>query len=137
MSLRPLPSATRSPFVSRARRLAAAASLITLMAVLAVLLALFLTAGQPEPWWPRTNASSPTSTHTSTAPALRREECGLIAGPARTYCEQDTHSPLSPRPLTPSGHQVARAVWRLVPIGSGLAALIVWRRSKARTRGGC
>ncbi|MBE8477449.1 hypothetical protein [Streptomyces justiciae] len=139
MSIRPLLPASRSPFVSRARRLAAAAAIVAMMAVLAVLLALLITAGRPEPWSPRSNAISPTHIHTSAsaAPATGREECDLIAGPARTYCEHDTRTPLSPRPLTPSGHDVARVVWRLLPIGSTLAALIIWRRSRARTRGGC
>ncbi|KUN29287.1 hypothetical protein AQJ23_00400 [Streptomyces antibioticus] len=135
MSMRPFLPAPRSPFVSRARRLAAAAAIIGLLSVLAVLLALLITAGRPEPWWPRDNATSPTDTPTSPAPALRREECDLIAGPARTYCEHDTHTPLSPRPLTPSGHEVARTVWRLVPIASTLTALIIWRRCRAHARG--
>ncbi|MCW8384104.1 hypothetical protein [Streptomyces justiciae] len=139
MSLRSFLPAPRSPFVSRARRLAAAAGIIAMMAVLAVLLAVLITAGRPEPWSPRSNAISPTHTHTSSsaAPASGREECDLIAGPARSYCDHDTRTPLSPRPLTPSGHDVARVVWRLLPIGSTLAALIIWHRSRARNRGGC
>ncbi|AZP22834.1 hypothetical protein EJC51_46470 [Streptomyces aquilus] len=136
MSMRPFPSAPRSPFVSRARRLAAAAAVIGVLSVLAVLLTLLITAGRPEPWWPRDNFTSPT--HASPVPAPRREECDLSAGPARTYCEHDTHTtPLSPRPLTPSGHDAARAIWRLVPIGSTLTALIIWRRCRAHARGDC
>lgn len=132
MSIRPLLPGARSPFVSRARRLAAAASLIAMMAVLAVLLARLITAGLPEPWSPR---PGPTSlAHATASPVSHREGCDLIAGPARTYCEHDR---LSPGLLAPRGQDVARAVWRLVPIGAGLAALIVWRRSRARTRGRC
>ncbi|WP_329331212.1 hypothetical protein OG866_00255 [Streptomyces sp. NBC_00663] len=132
MSIRPLLPASRSPFPSRARRLAAAAGVIGVIAMLAALVALLITAGRPEPWWSQADATSHTSA--SAAPAPRREGCDLIAGPARTYCE---HDPVSPGPLAPSGQDVARAVWRLIPIASGLAALIVWRRSRAHTRGGC
>lgn len=132
MSIRPLLPGSRSPFVSRARRLAAAASLIAMITVLAVLLARLITAGLPEPWSPRPGPTRPA--HATASPAPHREGCDLIAGPARTYCER---SPVSPGPLAPSGQDVARAVWRLVPIGAGVAALIVWRRSRPRTRGGC
>ncbi|WP_327591486.1 hypothetical protein [Streptomyces chartreusis] len=109
----------------RSRRLAAAASALALIAVVASVLVLAVGAGVPEAWWPRTGHA-----FAANEPHADREACALIVGPAKEYCERGTESTASSE--EPGG---AGAEWRLVLAGAGVAALVVWRwRSSAGRR---
>nr|WP_107905371.1 hypothetical protein [Streptomyces chartreusis] len=106
-------------------RLAAAASALALIAVVAGVLVLAVGSGVPEPWWPRTGHA-----FAADAPHADREACALIVGPAKEYCERGntTSAPTE----KPDG---AGAAWRLGTAGAGVAALVVWRwRSSAGRR---
>ncbi|TLS45768.1 hypothetical protein FE633_13480 [Streptomyces montanus] len=113
---------------SRSRRLAAAASALTAIAIAVGVLVLALGASLPEAWWPRTGQAF--ATESSSA---REDPCGLIVGPAKAYCERDTTTTAS----APAEHpaDVAGAAWTLVPAGTGLAALVMWRRRGAARQG--
>ncbi|MGW1616390.1 hypothetical protein ACWCQZ_44480 [Streptomyces sp. NPDC002285] len=109
----------------RSRRLAAAASAFTLIAVVVGVLVLALRAGVPQTWWPHTGQA-----FAADARHADRDPCALIVGPAKEYCERDTKTPASTE--KPNG---AGAAWRLLPAGAGMAALVVWRwRSSAGRR---
>ncbi|MEU4013002.1 hypothetical protein AB0H30_31675 [Streptomyces pseudogriseolus] len=110
---------------SRFRRIAAAASLFTVIVVAAGVLVLVLSVSLPEAWWPRTGQAFAAEDR-----SVRRDPCGLIAGPAKAYCERDSAVSASA-----GRHDVAGAVWRAVPAGAGLAALVIWRGRTAPRRG--
>ena len=109
----------------RSRRFAAAASILTVIAVVAGAVILALGVGLPEAWWPHTRqafAADNRPTH--------QDPCDLIAGPAKAYCERGTTTSASA-----SRPSAAGVAWRLVPTGAGLGALVVWRRRSAAGRG--
>lgn len=105
----------------RSRRVASAASVLTVIAVAVGVLVLALGMSVPEAWWPHTGQAFATDVHFA-----HQDPCGLIVGPAKAYCERGTMNSVS------AGHHgAAGAAWRLVPAGAGLAALVVWRRRSA------
>jgi len=106
---------------ARSRRLAAAASALTAIAIAVGVLVLVLGASLPEVWWPRTGAAFAADTGPT-----HHNPCGAIVGPAKAYCERGTVNSASAE-----HHGATGAVWRLVPAGAGLAALVVWRRRSA------
>ncbi|MGW0332211.1 hypothetical protein ACWD0J_10140 [Streptomyces sp. NPDC003011] len=97
----------------RAVRLRAAASILAMVAVAVGVLVLAVGMSLPEAWWPRTGHAF------TTRPA--EDPCGLIAGPAKAHCERRTIT-------SAYAEHPAGAAWRLVPLGAGLAALILSRR---------
>ncbi|WP_329296094.1 hypothetical protein [Streptomyces sp. NBC_01455] len=106
----------------RSRRIAAAASVLTVIAVVAGAVILALGVGLPDAWWPRTGQA-----FAADARPAHRDPCALIVGPAKAYCERGA--------TTAAGQQdVAGAAWRLLPAGAGVAALVVWRLRAAGQR---
>jgi hypothetical protein len=101
----------------RPRRRAAAASVLTVIAVVAGVLVLAIPAGAPQGWWPRTGQA-----FAADASSAGRYPCTRVVGPAGDYCERGTIAAASAE--RPQG---TSALWGLVPAGAGLAALIVWR----------
>ncbi|TVZ84770.1 hypothetical protein [Streptomyces sp. BK340] len=99
----------------RTRRVAAAASALTVIAVLAAAVVLALGVGVPQAWWPHTGRAF-------AADAAHRDPCALIVGPAKAYCERGAATTASA-----SQQDVAGGAWRLVPAGAGVGALVVWR----------
>ena len=105
----------------RSQRLAAAASVFTVIAVVLGVLVLSVGAGVPEAWWPHTGQA-----FAADARPADQDPCALIVGPAKGSCERGTTTAAS------AGHPgIASAAWRLVPAGAGVAALVVWRRHSA------
>ncbi|MGW7613267.1 hypothetical protein ACWGKW_39710 [Streptomyces sp. NPDC054766] len=99
----------------RPRRIATAASVLTVIAVLAGAVILALGAGLPDASRPHTGHAFAADTSTT-----HHNPCALIVGPAKAYCERGA--------TTAAGHRdVAGASWRLVPAGAFVAALLVWR----------
>ena len=108
----------------RSRRVAAAASVLTVIAVVAGVAILALGVGLPEAWWPHTGRAFAADTRPAGG-----DPSALIVGPAKAYCERGTTTSAA------SKQNVAGAAWRLVPAGAGVAALVVWRlRSAAGQR---
>lgn len=110
---------------NRARRVGAAASVLTVLAVVAGAVILAFEAGLPDAWWPNNGqafAASPRAAH--------HDPCALIVGPAKAYCERGA------TPTASAEHRdVAGAAWRLGTASAGVAALVVWRlRSAAGQR---
>ncbi|MFF4361036.1 hypothetical protein [Streptomyces sp. NPDC001604] len=107
----------------RSRRVAAAVSVLTVIAVVVAAMVLALGAGVPQAWWPHTGQAF-------AADAAHRDPCALIVGPAKAYCERGATTTAS------AGHRdVAGGAWGLVPAGAGVSALVVWRlRSAAGQR---
>ncbi|MFQ6144638.1 hypothetical protein ACLMNJ_16415 [Streptomyces seoulensis] len=99
----------------RSRRVAAAVSVLTVIAVVVAAVVLALGVGVPQGWWPHTGQAF-------AADASHRDPCALIVGPAKAYCARGAAAHAS------AGHQnVASGAWRLVPAGAGVGALVVWR----------
>ncbi|MEU6610272.1 hypothetical protein ABZ922_35390 [Streptomyces shenzhenensis] len=108
---------------SRARRVAAAASVLTVIAVVAGAVILALGVDVPDAWWPHTGEAFAADTRTA-----HQGPCALIVGPAKAYCERGATT-------TAGQPDVAGAAWRLATAGAGMAALVVWRvRSAAGLR---
>ncbi|MEU9546371.1 hypothetical protein [Streptomyces mirabilis] len=109
----------------RSRRVAAAVSVLTVIAVAVGVLLLALGVSTPEPWWPHTGQAFATNTHSA-----HKDPCHRIVGPAKKYCERGAKNTAS------AGHHgAAGATWRLATAGAGLSALVIWRRrSAARQR---
>ncbi|GGJ56459.1 hypothetical protein [Streptomyces brasiliensis] len=106
----------------RSRRVAAAASVLTVIAVVAGAITLTLGVSLPEAWWPHTGQAFAADTRTA-----HHDPCATIAGPAKAYCGRGTTT-------TGAAQQdVAGAAWRLVPAGAGVAALVIWRRPNTAT----
>ncbi|MCX5327792.1 hypothetical protein [Streptomyces sp. NBC_00140] len=124
----PTTASSSSPS-ARSRRPAAVASVLTVITVAAAVVAL-VGANLSESWWPRTGVAFTPEPSTSSTP--RAHPCEVIVGPAKKYCERGT---------TTSGlasgeqHDVADAAFRLVPVGAGLGALVIWRRRRSLARG--
>ncbi|MEU5281696.1 hypothetical protein AB0G87_35410 [Streptomyces asoensis] len=97
------------------KRIAAAVSVLTVIAVVVAAVVLALGVGVPQEWWPHTGQAF-------AADAAHRDPCALIVGPAKAYCERGAAAHAS------AGHQdVAGGAWRLVPAGAGVGAFVVWR----------
>jgi hypothetical protein len=109
---------------NRARRVAAAASVLTVLAVVAGAVILALGVGVPDAWWPHTGQAFATSTRTA-----HHDPCALIVGPAKAYCERGATTTASAE-----RRDVAGAAWRLGTAGVGAAALVVWRLRAAGQR---
>ncbi|MET7474673.1 hypothetical protein ABZT17_09995 [Streptomyces sp. NPDC005648] len=100
---------------NRARRVAAAVSVLTVIAVVVGAVVLALGVGVPQGWWPHTGQAF-------AADAAHQDPCALIVGPAKSYCERGAAANAS------AGHQdVVGRAWRLVPACAGVGALVVWR----------
>ncbi|MFE2579385.1 hypothetical protein [Streptomyces sp. NPDC059378] len=109
----------------RSGRIAAAVSILTVIAVGGGAVILALGVCLPEAWWPHTGQAFATD-----ARPAHHEPCAAIAGPAKAYCERGAR--------TAAGQQDgAGAAWRLVPAGAGVAALVVWRLRSAAGQGRC
>ncbi|MFF7358317.1 hypothetical protein ACFZA1_37675 [Streptomyces filipinensis] len=109
----------------RSRRIAAASSVLAVIAVAAGVLVLALSVGVPEAWWPNSGQAFAADSR-----ADHRDPCAPIVGRAKGYCARGTK-------YSASGHHHSGAAWRLVPAGAGVAALVVWRsrRADGRRRG--
>ncbi|MFI8169791.1 hypothetical protein ACIGAN_26020 [Streptomyces sp. NPDC085931] len=105
---------------SRSRRIAAAASILTAVSVLAGVLVLALSARPPQAWWPRTGH------------AFAPEDC---PGPHPPVPEATKERCDRGLPAYITRRDTAGAVLRLVPAGAGLAALLIWRQRAASGRG--
>ncbi|MCX4598256.1 hypothetical protein OG819_54940 [Streptomyces sp. NBC_01549] len=108
----------------RSRRIAAAASVLTVIAVVAGAVILALGVGLPDAWWPHTGQA-----FAADARPAHHDPCALIVGPAKAYCERGTATTAAGGRQDEGG-----AVWRLVPAGAGVAALVVWRLRAAGQR---
>lgn len=110
----------------RSRRVSAAASILSVIAVVAAAVVLILGVGRGAPgaWWPHTGRAFAADARPSAG-----DPCGLIAGPGKAYCARDNAS------SAPTGrqNQVGDA-WRLIPVGAGVGALVVWRLRSASGR---
>ncbi|GAA5079180.1 hypothetical protein [Streptomyces similanensis] len=100
----------------RSRRRAAAASILTSLAVAVGAIVLTVAAGAPKTWWPHTGQAFTAGTSTS-----HRSPCTRIHGPAKAYCERDAAA-------TAGRRNASGAAWRLGTAGAGVAALVVWRQ---------
>ncbi|NUK21668.1 hypothetical protein [Streptomyces lunaelactis] len=105
---------------SRSRRIAAAASVLTVITVAAGLLVLAPGVSLPQAWWPRTGQAFADD-------ALDRSggPCELIAGPAEVYCTHGTKSATSTQDSDDA------SVWKVVPAATVVGALVIWRRSSS------
>ncbi|MFJ1839819.1 hypothetical protein ACIOJ9_38920 [Streptomyces sp. NPDC088175] len=108
---------------SRSRRLAWAASIVTVFAVVAGVLVLVLGAGLPDAWWPHTGQAFATGE--------RGDSCALLEDPAKAYCEHGS----SPADGAPSQSGGDAAVWKVVPAAAAVGALVIWRRGTSTGRG--
>ncbi|GAA3785685.1 hypothetical protein [Streptomyces chiangmaiensis] len=106
----------------RSRRVAAAASVLTVIAVVAAAVVLALGVGVPEAWWPHTGRAFAADT-------AHRDPCALIVGPAKACCGRGAASSASDGP-----QDVAGGAWRLGTAGAGVGALVVWRLRSAGQR---
>ncbi|MGI5144208.1 MULTISPECIES: hypothetical protein [unclassified Streptomyces] len=95
----------------------AAASVLTVFAVVAAAVVLALGVGVPQAWWPHTGRA-----FAADARPKGDDPCGLIVGPATAYCERGAARSASAG--RPDG---AGGAWRLVSAGAGVGALVVWR----------
>ncbi|MFE0520804.1 hypothetical protein [Streptomyces sp. NPDC058954] len=108
---------------NHARRVAAVASVLTVVAVVVGAVILAPKVGVPDRWWPNTGQAFTSSRTAHQGP------CALIVGPGKAYCERGTTTTAA------AGQQdVAGAAWRLVAAGAGVAALAVWRLRSAGQR---
>ncbi|MEU9737213.1 hypothetical protein [Streptomyces sp. NPDC048002] len=114
-----------SPTWHHFRRLAAAASLLTMIAAAVGVLILGATARVPEAWWPHTGHA-----FTADAHPTKKDPCALIGGPGKDYCERGATTTAPPRQ-----EGMAGTVWRLVPAGAGVGAVVVWRLRDAAGQG--
>ncbi|MER5450548.1 hypothetical protein ABT052_37160 [Streptomyces sp. NPDC002766] len=109
----------------RARRVAAAAGVLTAIAVIVGAVILALGVGLPDEWWPHTGRAFAAGTRPAGS-----DPCALIVGPAKAYCERGAAA----KPST-SRQDMAGGAWRLGTAGAGVGALVVWRlRSAAGQR---
>ncbi|MGW0969878.1 hypothetical protein [Streptomyces sp. NPDC002516] len=113
-----MPSSSEGRF----RRIVAAASLITVIAVAVGAVVLSLRVGLPHPGWPHTGRAFAVGSRPSGS-----DPCAPIVGPAKAYCARGTA--LASR--RPNG---GRAAWRLGSASAGVAALLVWRLRHAAGR---
>ncbi|MFJ8364259.1 hypothetical protein [Streptomyces sp. NPDC093984] len=107
----------------RARRISAAASMLTVIAIVIGTVILTFGVGVPDAWWPHTGQAFAADTRTA-----HHDPCALIVGPAKAYCERGATTGTAER------RDVAGAAWRLGTAGAGAAALVVWRLRAAGQR---
>lgn len=113
---------TTSEAWDHSRRIAATASVLTVIAVTAGLLALALGTNVPQAWWPHTGQAFASDTR----PGRGQDPRDPVAAVAKEHCQPGTtHSASAKR------DEVAAAAWQLVPAGAGLAALTMWQRRRA------
>ncbi|POX47730.1 hypothetical protein C3489_29060 [Streptomyces sp. Ru71] len=107
----------------RSRRVAAAASVLTVIALVASAVIFALCVSVPETWWPHTGQGFAADSR-----AAHQDPCARIIGPAKAYCERGT--------TTTAGNKrdVAGGVRRLGTAGAAVAALVMWRRRAAGQR---
>ncbi|WP_030181109.1 hypothetical protein [Streptomyces sp. NRRL S-813] len=108
---------------NRSRSVAAAASVLTVIAVAAGAVILALGVGVPQTWWPHTGQAFAADTRTA-----HQDPCARVVGPAKAYCERGTTTTAAAK------RDVAGGVWRLGTAGAGVAALVVWRQAAAGRR---
>lgn len=117
---------------ARPRCAATAAAVLAICAVVAVcalVLVLAVGTGLPQAWCPHTGRPFTAGVAVATARPAHRDPCGLIAGPAKEYCERaPTARATTKRP------DLAGAVRRLVPAGAGVTVRMVRRRKCATGR---
>ncbi|OSC72518.1 hypothetical protein B5181_03210 [Streptomyces sp. 4F] len=109
---------------------AAATRVLSIVVVMVGVLALALGASVPETWWPHTTGQA---FALDASAAGRESPCALIVGPAKDYCERGTATTHTTDALAVNPD--AEAGWRLAAAGSGLAALLVWRRRSTAGQG--
>lgn len=109
---------------NRSRSVAAAASVLTVIAVAVGAVILALGVGLPQTWWPHTGQAFAAETRTA-----HQDPCARIIGPAKAYCERGTTMTAAAK------RDVSGGVWRLGTAGAGVAALVVWRRRSTAGRG--
>ncbi|CAM5500264.1 MULTISPECIES: hypothetical protein [Streptomyces] len=115
---------TTSPW-DRSRRIAAAASVLSVIAVIAGAVIVALGMGVLDAWWPHTGQAFVVGTR-----AAPHYPCALIVSLAKAYCQRGSSTTASAeRP------DVAGAAWRLVPAGAGAAALVASRARSAASQG--
>ncbi|GAA1042293.1 hypothetical protein GCM10009566_43340 [Streptomyces murinus] len=105
----------------RSRRIAAASSVLAVIVLAVGVLAVALSVGVPESWWPHTGQTFAAKAHG------HRDRCAPIVGRAKAYCERGSAA-------SALGHHPSGTAWRLVPAGAGMAALVVWRGRRAAGR---
>jgi hypothetical protein len=113
----------------RSLRVSAASNTLAVAAVCVGVLVLALSASVPEAWRPRTGQAFVADA--GNEPAGRQDPCRWIVGESKAYCERGT----ALRSATGEQHDADGAVRRLVPIGAGLAALVIWRCRRAAGQG--
>ncbi|MGM9470277.1 hypothetical protein [Streptomyces murinus] len=94
----------------RSRRIAAASSVLAVIVLAVGVLAVALSVGVPESWWPHTGQTFAAKAHGH-----------------RDRCERGSAA-------SALGHHPSGTAWRLVPAGAGVAALAVWRGRRAAGR---
>ncbi|MEU5524694.1 hypothetical protein ABZ759_29535 [Streptomyces sp. NPDC047860] len=101
----------------RSRRIASAARVLTVIAVVVGVLVLAVGVSVPETWWPHAGQAFAADSHPT-----QQDPCIHIVGPAKDYCERGAV-------ITASAGQpdIARAAWRLVLAAAGVASLVLWR----------
>lgn len=109
----------------RSRRIRTAAAVLTVIAMTVGVLVLALGVGVPEGWWPHTGQA-----FASNSPSAHGDPCWLIVGRAKAYCERGTTTTASAE----HHHSGAAAAWRLLSVGAGLTALLVWWPARQRRR---
>lgn len=117
---------------SRSRRIATAASALTVIALPSLLLALVIGAGVPESWWPRTGEAFAVESPSGSA---RQDACESNSGPAKEHCERGHRSPTSTASTDEAHPDGARAARMLVPPAAVLTAVVVWPRRGAAGHG--
>ncbi|MFE7958724.1 hypothetical protein [Streptomyces sp. NPDC057413] len=109
---------------NRSRCVAAAASVLTVIAVVVGAVILALGVGVPDTWWPHTGQAFAAQSRTA-----HHDPCARIIGPAKAYCEKGTTTAAAAK------RDVVGGVWRLGAAGAGVAALVVWRRRSTAGQG--
>ncbi|MFE9476681.1 hypothetical protein ACFYOR_37620 [Streptomyces griseofuscus] len=112
-------------FWDRSRRIAAVSSALAVIIMVTGVLAVALSFGVPEAWWPHTGQA-----FAAQVQAGHLDRCAPIVGRAKAYCERGSAA-------SALGHRPSAAAWRLVSAGAGVSALMVWRgrRAAGRRRG--
>ncbi|MFI1768968.1 hypothetical protein ACH41H_44020 [Streptomyces sp. NPDC020800] len=105
----------------RSRRIAAAASVLTLIALAVGVLALGSSVSVPDTWWPHTGQAFSAGSRPGHAPRA------LPPGRANAHCG-------STASFSATRHSATGALWKAVPAGAGLAALGMWGRRAANGR---
>ncbi|GAA0611600.1 hypothetical protein GCM10010394_46750 [Streptomyces crystallinus] len=94
------------------RRIAAAVSVLTVIAFVIASALLALVVGIPDTWWPHAAGAFAADT-------AHHDPCTPMMGPATAYCEHGAACP------APSRRDVAAEAWRLLPAGAGAGAVVL------------